>query len=323
MRLHRARPRLSFVSLAVLLWAANARATTSPDICQADPVCTSHTERAVTKAEAADYHGALAAFSEAYATQPEPRLLVNIGRCLYHLKRFHESIEYYRRFQKAPNFRAEASLRQTASDYIGESKAAINSARAQNIGYLVLAIGGRGSRVIVDEYEIGQAPLSHTVELKAGRHKVEVRGDHPTVSEVTVDAGKEISWSFGTLQETPSKSDTPQPRQPRPRWRIAVGAAAIVVGVVMIGLGAGALSVNGQCSMLNADGLCAATVTEDGMRQAQVYDSLGMGVGLIVPGVLLSGAGVALLAWPGPQKESTSSSAATGGVAGAALGVSF
>jgi hypothetical protein len=318
MRLRRARPRPSFASLAVLLWAATARAS-SPDICQADPTCAAHTEAAVARAQANDYHGALAAFTAAYKTQPEPRLLVNIGRCLFHLKRFHESIENYRRFQKAPNFRAEASLRQTCGEYVAESKSAIAAARAQNVGYLVLSVGGPGARVSIDDFEIGQAPFSHTVELKAGRHKVEVRGERPTMSEITIDAGKELSWSFGTLDPTAAQTAAPRGRLPRPRWRIYGGVAAIAVGVLMIGLGAGALSVNGECSMLGESGQCLSAVSEDGTRQAQVYDSLGMGVGLIVPGALLGAAGVTLIAWPGPERATTSQS----GSAGAAIGISF
>src|SRR5262249_29608593 len=84
-------------------------------------------------------------------------------------------------------------------------------------------------------------------------------------------------------------------RQPRPTWRIATGAAALTLGLGFIGAGAGALAVNGQCASTDSQGHCAPDVDENGRpvlpRTAQVYDTTGVGAGLVAAGAILSAAG--------------------------------
>lgn len=307
MRRRRARPLHLFASVGLLLATAPANAA-SPDICQTDDVCRAHTDRAVSLANASDYRGALSAFLAAYAVQAEPRLLVNIGRSLFHLKRFQESIQYYRRFQYAPNFRAEATMRQAASQYIAESKEAIAAARAAGVGYLVMAVGSRNTQIVIDDYEVGSTPFTRTVELSAGRHHIVLRGEKQHAEDVTIAAGKEEFFSIDAPKEGVDALDSreldDERRLPRPAWRIYTGAASLAVGLLMVGLGAGALSINGDCAMQTLDGACGSSVNETGMRVASVYDSVGLGVGLLTPGVVLSAAGIALIAWPGPQTES-------------------
>lgn len=71
------------------------------DRCQRNMVCRVHSDRGVSFSEKKSYAEALSEFQAAYAAEPEPRLLLNIGRSLYRLDRPQEALEYYSRYRKA------------------------------------------------------------------------------------------------------------------------------------------------------------------------------------------------------------------------------
>lgn len=90
------------------------------------------------------------------------------------------------------------------------------------------------------------------------------------------------------------------PRPPRPVWRLAVGGTGIGVGAGLIGLGASALAVDGQC--ISAPPPLSPCKLD--------YDTLGVGAGLTVTGVVLLGAGVVLMAIPERRARPTPPAAA-------------
>ncbi len=85
----------------------------------------------------------------------------------------------------------------------------------------------------------------------------------------------------------------PPSRRPRPRWRIIAGAAGLGVGLLMVGFGASALAIDNQC----------IDTAMPGKSCSFDFDTLGPGVGLVVPGALLTVAGGVLLAVPGPRRD--------------------
>ena len=97
-----------------------------------------------------------------------------------------------------------------------------------------------------------------------------------------------------------AKVDAKPSRPPRPVWRLAVGGAGIGVGAGLIGLGASALAVDGQC-------ISAPPPLQPCKLD---YDTLGVGAGLTVSGVILLGAGVVLMAIPERRVRPTPPSAA-------------
>lgn len=89
------------------------------------------------------------------------------------------------------------------------------------------------------------------------------------------------------------KLNVPPPRAPRPIWRLAVGGVGIGIGAGLIGLGASALAVDGQC-----------IGTPPPLQPCKLdFDTIGIGAGLTVSGVVLLGAGVVLLAIPGRRER--------------------
>lgn len=77
-----------------------AHAAEHADRCQRNMACRIHSEKGVSLSEKKSYPEALSEFQAAYAAEPEPRLLLNIGRSLYRLDRPQEALEHFTRYRK-------------------------------------------------------------------------------------------------------------------------------------------------------------------------------------------------------------------------------
>lgn len=73
------------------------------DRCQRKAECRVHSDNGIAASAKRDYQQALSEFQAAYAAEPAPRLLLNIGRSLYWLGRPQEALDYYRRYRKDVN----------------------------------------------------------------------------------------------------------------------------------------------------------------------------------------------------------------------------
>ena len=99
------------VLLALVLvggWSRAAQASDQSDRCHRNVACRVHSEKGVSLSERKKYAEALAEFQAAYAAEPDPRLLLNIGRSLYRLDRSQEALDHFARYRKAdPSMDAE------------------------------------------------------------------------------------------------------------------------------------------------------------------------------------------------------------------------
>lgn len=106
------------------------RAQGTPAPVKAAPGCQSFEEcyrLAIRLYKAEQVPEALAAFEAAYSFNPEPNLLINIGRAHFRLGHYREALDYYQRFQsKSPG--ADESVRTRVEQYIAEAKKALDSA---------------------------------------------------------------------------------------------------------------------------------------------------------------------------------------------------
>ena len=92
----------------------------------------------------------------------------------------------------------------------------------------------------------------------------------------------------------PTKSTVIREREgsgPRPLWRILSGVGLMALGATGLGFGIGGLAIDGRC----------VDQAPAGSACMRIYSALPMGVGLTVAGGLMTAAGVALVAWPGPK----------------------
>ncbi|MFO0580101.1 MAG: tetratricopeptide repeat protein [Polyangia bacterium] len=116
--------------LALVLSVAVARAQGSAVLGKGARACPSFEEcyrLAIRLYKAEQVPEALAAFEAAYGFNPEPNLLINIGRAHFRLGHYREALDYYQRFQsKSPG--ADESVRTRVEQYIAEAKKALDSA---------------------------------------------------------------------------------------------------------------------------------------------------------------------------------------------------
>lgn len=182
-----------------------------------------------------------------------------------------------------------------------------------------------GLRVRIDGKEVGVTPLSQSVPVPSGHHRVEITDAASASQEVEVPAGQEVLiWPVKSNPLTPaglagSGVDTSSVR--RPRWRIAVGTVGIGVGVTMAAVGVAALANDGQCVNGDPKGACPIEVNGSGQPVMRVVDGRGTGGGLLAAGILLSAAGAVLIALPAKKAPLRATvalhSGATLGLAGA------
>ena len=153
--------------------------------------------------------------------------------------------------------------------------------------------------------QLGDRPLRPAPAIEplwAGTYTVTARhpGYQAESRTVEIADGKPAELSLelspssqAAVAAAPPVAARPRGRAPRPRWRLAVGGTAIGVG---LGLGiAGALGVaaDGQCTTPPeaADGACPL-----------LYDTAPSGGAALGLGVALVGAGIVLMALPGPAQ---------------------
>ncbi len=152
-----------------------------------------------------------------------------------------------------------------------------------------------GAQVQLGERTLGKTPLSRPSFVQALELVVQLPGFLPERRRVEVAASRTTEVPV-VLTAVPSPL-LARPRvwqRQRPRWRLAVGAIALGVGAGLVGFGASALAIDGGCV---SDPVAPSLACE------RRYATGPTGAGLLIPGVLLLGAGVAALAIPGPLRQ--------------------
>lgn len=95
--------------------------------CTQIDACRIHSQAGTRFFVGGSFGDALREFSNAYAEQPDPRLLINIGRSLHMLGRFREALKYYQRCQDAieQDISLDKELSLRLSDYLAQTHAKI------------------------------------------------------------------------------------------------------------------------------------------------------------------------------------------------------
>jgi tetratricopeptide (TPR) repeat protein len=114
-------------AIGILLWFAGLRPVrAAPDRCQESAACRRLTDQALALYRQQSYYDALRLLRQAYAMESEPRLLVNIGRCLFQLGLPDQAVTHYRKFLTEDTER-EPEARGRVERYIQEAEAELNA----------------------------------------------------------------------------------------------------------------------------------------------------------------------------------------------------
>lgn len=109
--------------LGLLLLGQDAAAQDGRDRCLRDPACRQLSERAQGEYRDQRYYNAWRLLKDAYAASQEPRLLVNLGRCLEKLGLIKDAVAAYERFLAEDTVRDPAE-RERVQKYLQQARAA-------------------------------------------------------------------------------------------------------------------------------------------------------------------------------------------------------
>lgn len=113
------------IVLVLLLFATGqvtqaATPATSADACTLDDACKRLVERALLSSQQKQYAEALQLYQAAFAIQPEPRLLVSIGRMQHKLERWEEARASYQQFLNVSAQPEDEPYRAKAAEWLKE-----------------------------------------------------------------------------------------------------------------------------------------------------------------------------------------------------------
>lgn len=269
--------------LASLLLAATAHADTKLDEAKA------HLTSGTQLYDENNFRGALVEFQKAYELAPSWRILFNIGQVEMELQDYAGALRAYSRY-----------LKEGGPDVPADRLAQVNTEIERlkgRVGFLVVQTGA-GAQVVVDDVQVGYAPLPEPVAVSAGQHRVTVTvtGREP-VTRVFDVAGRE-NVTAALAIDVPATTSTPaitttttKPEGPKSKTPVYVMWG--VTGGLAIGAGVFAFMAHGDDNDLAT--LRATYPVTDAQLQSQhdkvVRDAL---ITDVLTAATIASAGVAL-----------------------------
>lgn len=279
------------------------------------------------------YEAAIPLFQAAYTLNPDPLLLYNLGQAHRKLNRNVEALNYFRFFLRAstdsdPMLRekAEAIVKELEST-TGKSATGATSGKGstttknQDRGSLFNQLNKEGTELYQQGnyeaciekfqtafsinpdslllYNLGQAHRKLKQEREAlNYYQFYLRTAGDVAPEMRSKAEGYVRELHQSINDKEQRSRQPTvlvrttERRPRPLWRVIVGPVLAAGGAATLGIGAWGLSGNGTC---------VDTPSDPMLHCSKVYDTQGLGAGLVGGGSALLLVGVLLAAMPGPQ----------------------
>jgi tetratricopeptide (TPR) repeat protein len=279
------------------------------------------------------YEAAIPLFQAAYTLNPDPLLLYNLGQAHRKLNRNVEALNYFRFFLRAstdgdPILREKAEaivkeLESTTGKSVTSTTSGKNSTltKNQDSGSLFNQLNKEGTELYQQGnyeaciekfqtafsinpdslllYNLGQAHRKLKQEREAlNYYQFYLRTAGNIAPEMRSKVEGYVQELRQAIDDKEQRSRQPTvvvrttERRPRPLWRLIVGPVLAAGGAATLGIGAWGLSGNGTC---------VDTPSDPMLHCSKVYDTAGLGGGLIGAGSVLLLGGVLLAALPGSQ----------------------
>jgi tetratricopeptide (TPR) repeat protein len=270
-----------------LLWITPGVAQSEEDSASA------HFERGVGFTKDKDYVAAMVEFKKAYALDPAPLVLFNIGQTANELKDYAGALRAYEQYLKDGAAEIDEERRKKVQSLIDDLRG-----KTANIG---IEVNVTGASVAVDDVDVGLTPLSAPVLMNAGRRKISISksGYEPLTRfvEIAGTEKKQLSFEIVSLSggaaapsgETPSSppeiEHTPWP------W---IGLAATAGAAVATGV-AGGRTVSKHSEYEAA--LATVPTSKDRIEDARsAAQTLALATDVLL-GVTIAGAALTALAF--------------------------
>lgn len=238
-----------------------------------------HYERGVGLFDEGQFAAALAEFEAAYAIEPRPALLFNIGQMHARLGHAVESADALERY-----------VREMGDTLPAERRALVETeltTQRGRIGQVTVEVDVEGAVVSLDEVDRGRTPLPGPLRTGAGEHVLVVAADgHETSRQrFRLAGGEERTLQIDLVRLGPGGPATTSSGAPFP--------ALTVVGATVAGAGLVTFAVGGLVTLLEHAALTAPTGCSPGCSPEQtstiattrIVADVGLGV-LVVGGVL-------------------------------------
>jgi hypothetical protein len=196
-----------------------------------------------------NFRGALVEFQKAYELAPSWKILFNIGQVEMELQDYAGALKAYTRYLKegGPD---------VPPDRAAQVNAEIERLRGR-VGFLAIQTAA-GAQVLVDDVQVGYAPLPDPVPVAAGQHRVTVtiNGKEPVTRMFDV-AGREnvtAALALDVSAPTPpgklaSPASSPTPSGPKSRTPVYVAWG--ITGGLVVGAGVFGVLAHGASSDLD------------------------------------------------------------------------
>lgn len=182
------------------------------------------------------YRAALVEFDKAYATAPDYRLLYNIGQTKLQLQDYLGATQSYERYLTEGGSEVSAARRDDVEKQL--------EALRERVGRIAITANKDGAEVFIDDLQVGVTPMSATVSVNVGQHRVYAKArDGATDTEVIDVAGGELKQVALELT-TPEvaivvgNQEEYQPLTGMQKGAIGAwaGAGVAVIGAVVLGV---------------------------------------------------------------------------------------
>jgi hypothetical protein len=275
------------VLLGACLVAGAAHADTKLDEAK------SHLQSGAALYDGNDFRGALVEFQRAYELAPSYKILFNIAQVEMELQDHAGAFKAYTRYVKegGPDI-PPARLAQVNAE--------IERLRGR-VGFLAIQTSA-GAAVLVDDLQVGYAPLPEPVAVKAGRHRVTVEVPHrEAVTRVFDVSGRQevaavLVFDTPVIQPVaalPLIAPTERPKDPPANSKVPVYVAWSVTGGLAIGAGVLAVITRGDANRLAAL-RSSFPVTSDQLAAQRSKTMRNAVITDVLAGTAVASAGVAL-----------------------------
>lgn len=195
-----------------------------------------HFRRGVELFQEEAFRAALVEFQRAFDIAPDYRLLYNIGQTKLRLQDYLGSVQSY-----------EAYLASGGADITSERRQQVEASLAslrERVGRIGVTCNRADAEVFIDDFKAGTTPLSVTVAVNVGRHRVLVRSaDGASDAKVVDVAGGDVTdVSFVLAAPAQAQAAAPVPADGPAPWSSKQKAAVATWSAAGLLLAAGAVT---------------------------------------------------------------------------------
>ncbi len=214
---------------------AEARAPESPPTEGAKKEASAHFRRGVELFQEGAYRAALVEFGKAYEIAPDFRLLYNIGQTKLQIQDYLGATQSYEGYLTTGGSEVPQARRSDVEKQLESLR--------ERVGRIAITANKEGAEIFIDDMRVGLTPMSTTVSVNVGQHRVYGKArDGATDTEVIDVAGgelKEVTLELTTPEVAlffggpAGKPLTSMQKAAIGAW---AGAGAAAVGAIVFGV---------------------------------------------------------------------------------------